>query len=196
MRANMPKMSTKAHGSKRKKVICFDLQGPFKPSSSGYRYCVNFYCIDHATHLHREIRHWHVDFLRSKDEFPDRLEDFLNSGESESGWQQYQLFTDNEYVLNSNEVKTMIKVRRMKTIRNSCEYEPYQNGAVERSWRTLTAGGREFLLRGFDMGDCEDGNEFEACEYWTYAVMQSAHAYNASFSTAERKGRISHLRVP
>jgi len=86
MRANMPKMSTKAHGSKRKKVICFDLQGPFKPSSSGYRYCVNFYCIDHATHLHREIRHWHVDFLRSKDEFPDRLEDFLNSGESESGW--------------------------------------------------------------------------------------------------------------
>ena len=90
----------------------------------------------------------------------------------------------------------MIKVRRMKTIRNSCEYEPYQNGAVERSWRTLTAGAREFLLRGFDMGDCEDGNELEACEYWTYAVMQSAHAYNASFSTAERKGRISHLRVP
>eukprot|EP00966_Prymnesium_polylepis_P038968 904479-Prymnesium_polylepis.1 len=26
--------------------------------------------------------------------------------------------------------------------------------------------------------------------------MQSAHAYNASFSTAEHKGRISHLRVP
>eukprot|EP00966_Prymnesium_polylepis_P179542 4157081-Prymnesium_polylepis.1 len=26
--------------------------------------------------------------------------------------------------------------------------------------------------------------------------MQSAHAYNASFATAERKGRISHLRVP
>ena len=74
----------------------------------------------------------------------------------------------------------MIKVRRMKTIRNSCEYEPYQNGAVERSWRTLTAGAREFLLRGFDMGDCEDGNEFEACEYWAYAVVQSAHASNAS----------------
>eukprot|EP00966_Prymnesium_polylepis_P083644 1937147-Prymnesium_polylepis.1 len=47
----------------------------------------------------------------------------------QGGWQQYQLFTDNEYVLNTNEVKTMIKVRRMNTIRNSCEYEPYQNGA-------------------------------------------------------------------
>ena len=71
-----------------------------------------------------------------------------------------------------------------------------RQGAVERSWQTLTAGAREFLLRGFDMGDCEDGNEFEACKYWAYAVMQSAHAYNASFVTADHKGRISHLRVP
>eukprot|EP00966_Prymnesium_polylepis_P165399 3823928-Prymnesium_polylepis.1 len=38
----------------------------------------------------------------------------------------YQLFTDNEYVLNSNKVTTMIKMRRMKTIRNSCEYSPWQ----------------------------------------------------------------------
>eukprot|EP00966_Prymnesium_polylepis_P242457 5606609-Prymnesium_polylepis.1 len=46
---------------------------------------------------------------------------------------------------------------------------------------------------GFDKGDCEvkDGNKFEACDYWTYAVMKSAHAYNASFVTADRKGRIS-----
>eukprot|EP00966_Prymnesium_polylepis_P323840 7379972-Prymnesium_polylepis.1 len=91
-------MSTKAHGSKRKRVVCFDLQGPFKPSSSGYHYCVNFYAIDHESHL----REWHVDFLCSKDEFPDRLEDFLNSGVCDSEWQTYQLFTDNEYVLNSN----------------------------------------------------------------------------------------------
>eukprot|EP00966_Prymnesium_polylepis_P112541 2603689-Prymnesium_polylepis.1 len=55
MRANMPKMPAKAHGSKRKRVVCFDLQGPFHPSSSGNRCCVNFYVIDDESHL----RSWH-----------------------------------------------------------------------------------------------------------------------------------------
>ena len=68
-------------------------------------------------------------------------------------------------MLNSTTVKQIVKGRRMKQIRNSCEYEPWANGAVERSWRTLTACAREFLLRGFKVDDYEsDGEEFEATE--------------------------------
>ena len=110
------------------------------------------------------------------DYFPSVLEDFLNSGD----YHDYQLYTDNEIVLNSTKVKQIVKGRHMKKIRNSCEYEPWANGAVERSWRTLTACAREFLLRGFKVDDYEsDGEEFEASEYWTYAVQQAANAYNA-----------------
>ena len=43
--------------------------------------------------------YWHVDFLRTKDEFPDKLEDFLDS----ANYQEHQLYTDNEKVLNSTE---------------------------------------------------------------------------------------------
>jgi hypothetical protein len=100
-------------------------------------------------------------------------------------------------VLNSTKVKQIVKGRHMKKIRNSCEYEPWANGAVERSWRTLTACAREFLLRGFKVDDYEsDGEEFEASEYWTYAVQQAANAYNALRGSPDTKRRISHLRVP
>jgi hypothetical protein len=97
-------------------------------------------------------------------------------------------------VLNSTKVKQIVKGRHMKKIRNSCECEPWANGAVERSWRTLTCA-REYLLRGFKVDDYEsDGEEFEASEYWTYAVQQAANAYNALRGSPDTKRRISHLR--
>ena len=74
----------KAHGSTRDKVICFDLQGPFdKSKHAGNRYCLNFYEYDdegkRIEGSEAKKRQWHLGFLQTKDQFPDRLEEFLNS---------------------------------------------------------------------------------------------------------------------
>ena len=175
MRANMPKVPAKAHGSVREKTICFDLQGPFKPSKhGGNTYAVNFYVID------GKERRYNLDFLTAKDKFVGALEEFLQGGI----YQGYQLYTDNEAVLNSNTVKKILRKNKMPPMKNSCAYEPWQNPA-ERPWRTLAAGAREFIARGTNPDDHPD-------DYWPYAYLQVANVYNAMHS----KGRISHLRVP
>jgi hypothetical protein len=76
----------------------------------------------------------------------------------------------------------------MPTQRNSCEYEPWQNGAVERSFRTLAAFSREYIERAFS------DNE-EAQTYWPYGFNHGANVYNAMNDKFD-DGRISHLRVP
>jgi hypothetical protein len=186
LRANMRKIPTKARETPRTRVVCFDLQGPFEKSKHGNnRYCVNFYVYDDDDDEH-ELRQWHLDFLKTKDEFPDRLTTFLDSGD----YRTYQLFTDNEAVLNSATVKRVLKRRRMKPMRNSCEYEPWQNPA-ERPWQTLSAGSREFQLRGFgDEPDCDPET------YWPYTHQQVADVHNATHGAGGAKGRITHLRTP
>ena len=63
---------------------------------------------------------WHLDYLPSKDKFPDALADFIDT--TDLPWQSIQLYTDNEAVLNSKAVKEVVRKRHMKPIRNSCEY--------------------------------------------------------------------------
>ena len=76
----------------------------------------------------------------------------------------------------------------MRKMRNSCEYEPWQNPS-ERPWRTLACATREFLLRGFD-------DESEGAGYWPYTVVQASQVHNAIHSINDKKGQIAHLRVP
>ena len=189
MRANMPKVPTKPRKTPRTRTICFDLQGPFAASKhAGNRYCVNWCVPDTATQKDR----WIPDCMPSKDCFPAALEDFLDSGD----YRGYQMYTDNEHVLNSDKVKEILKRRKMPPMRNSCEYEPWQNPA-ERPWRTFSAGSREFLLRGF--GRAHDGDEpCDTSEYWTYSHNQVADVYNATraLGTLDKHNRITHLRVP
>ena len=185
IRANMPKMHAKARDTLRKKVVCFDLQGPFTASKhGGNRYAAGFYILDEPA----GERRIHLEFMPSKDKFPEHLEMFLNAQNINK---DYQLFTDNEFVLNSRKVMNIIRARQMKPMRNSCEYEPWQNPA-ERPWRTLTASTREFILRGF--GDAES-NDIDPSTYWPYAHQQAADVENA-INDRESKGRIAHLRVP
>lgn len=185
LRANMPKMHAKARDTPRRKVVCFDLQGPFAPSKHGdNRYVAGFYILDEPA----AERCIHLEFMPAKDKFPEHLENFLNT---RSIGKDYQLFTDNEIVLNSQNVKKILRSRQMKPLRNSCEYEPWQNPA-ERPWRTLTASTREFLLRGF--GDVDSDN-FDPSTYWPYAHQQAADIENA-INNSESGGRIAHFRVP
>ena len=185
-RANMPKVPAKAHGSTRTRTICFDLQGPFEASKHGNnRYCLNFYVIDNDDLDQCE---WHLHFMPTKDKFPDHLETFLDSDD----YGAYQLYTDNEAVLNSGRVRGVLKRRKMKPLRNSCEYEPWQNPA-ERPWRTLSGGSREFILRGIGETGVDDG---QPDAYWPYAHQAVADVHNAARTTGKEQGRITHLRVP
>lgn len=185
--------------------IFFDLQGPFTPSvHAGHRYAVNFVCVEmvpsHDGRAFRRTRRvlWHIDFLQTKDKFPDALETFLDSGDYK-GW---QLATDNEAVLNQAKVKQMVKAHRMPPMRNSCEYHPWQNAHAERPWRTLSATTREFILRGLGEDTLADG--VDPAAYWTYAAAQCAQVHNAIASgehgasgriTTGTTGRITHLRT-
>ena len=175
----MPKAHAPLHTSERDHVICFDLQGPFPPSKhGGNRYVVNFYVLSDKNG--KKQREWHLYFLQSKDQVVDHLDHFLDIGD----WRGYQLFTDNEYVLNSAKMRNIVRNHRMKPFRNSCEYEPWQNPA-ERPWRTLAASAREFSLRGLGGDD----------SYWTYANMQRKQIHDAMHQS-DGTGRIAHLRVP
>ena len=71
-------------------------------------------------------------------------------------------------MLNSGKVKGVAKRGGIVEIRNSCEYKPWQNGAVERSWRVLNSRAREYTVRGWP----EDKYD-EASKYWP---AEFAHA--------------------
>ena len=163
------------------KVVCFDIKDMVTRSKHGNnRYIVNFAVYDKHGHTSR----WHPYFMVTKDQFVDRLEQFLNSGD----YAAYQFFTDNEAVLNSSRVRALLRQRQMRAMRNSCEYEPWQNPA-ERPWRTMDAAVREFSLRG------GDSDEYGRSVYWPYLVQQCATIHNARHDPASA-GHVRHLRVP
>jgi len=187
LRANMPKVPTKPSEGSRDKVVCFDLQGPFTASKHGNnRYVCNFHVVREVEGA--TVRANNLYFMPTKDRFPDMLEEFLDSGD----YSTYQLYTDNEVVLNSKRVRGILRRRHMLRMRNSCEYEPWQNPA-ERQWRTLTAGSREFALRGF--GDTTGRDDIDPERYWPYTHQHQADVENAVNDPTART-RISHLRVP
>ena len=159
LRANMPKAGAPLTRKLRRNTVCFDLQGPFPPSTHGDNRWVAGFLI-----LMGEERRIHLEFLREKADFPDHLELCLNTIDDPA---RMQLYTDNEYVLNSCRVAKILKDRQMAPMHNSCEYEPWQNPA-EGPWKTLTAASRQFLLRGF--GDDHPDSQ----EYWPYAHQQAA----------------------
>jgi hypothetical protein len=178
--ANFSKLPTTTSGYTRGKVIVTDLHGPEAVSTHGNnRYCSNFITIDEDGR-----QKYNTFFLNVKSDFPTALEDLLNSGD----FNGYTLYSDNEWVLNSSRVKGILRRRDMPTQRNSCEYEPWQNGAVERSFRTLAAFSREYVERAFS------DNE-EAQTYWPYGFNHGANVYNA-MNDKNDDGRITHLRVP
>jgi hypothetical protein len=178
--ANFPKLPTTSSGYTRGRVIVTDLHGPETLSVHGNnRYCANFIIIDEDGD-----QQYNTFFLNAKSDFPTALEDLLNLGD----FSGYTLYSDNEWVLNSGKVKGILRRRDMPTQRNSCEYEPWQNGAVERSFRTLAAFSREYIERAFS------DNE-EAQTYWPYGFNHGANVYNAMNDKYD-DGRISHLRVP
>ena len=181
LRANMPKLPTPPVTNRLfGKTVLIDICDLItKSKHGGNKYCINFVVIDADGNTQE-----HPDFMQYKSEYPRALEDFLNSG----AYGDYQLYCDNEIVLCSGRVKDILRRRHMKTLRNSCEYEPWQQGKVERTFRTYEAAHREFAARAF--ADVEEGKT-----YIPYCINQRADVRNAQNDPNEN-GHITHLRVP
>ena len=71
-------------------------------------------------------------------------------------------FCDNEVVLNSSAVRELC-LKYGITLRNSCPYEPWQNGACERANATCGRIVREMMARAGGHGATQ------LYQYWGYA---------------------------
>ena len=107
----MPKAGAPPTRKLRHNTVCFDLQGPFPLSAHSDNQYVAGFVI-----LMGEKRRIHLEFLKMKADFPDHLELCLNTLEDPA---RMQLYTDNEYVLNSGTVMKILKDRRMAPVCNS-----------------------------------------------------------------------------
>ena len=76
-------------------------------------------------------------------------------------------YCDNEVVLNSSAMREVL-LNAGITLRNSCEYEPWQNGGVERANRTLVSIAREMHARAHDADPV----------YWGYSMIQASTVHN------------------
>ena len=145
-----------------------DLCGPYKPAEgpgemAGARYKAMF--VDAHSNAHR------VAFMDTKDRYPHRLEKYFRYHEGRHGatFKGGTLYCDNEAVLNSGAVKGVC-VQYGVTLRNSCEYEPWQNSRPERAIGEDNAVVREMLIRG--------GNGKDVEEYWAPCAQQAALVHN------------------
>ena len=91
------------------------------------------------------------------------------------------LYVDNEAVLNSRDVKGVCEEFGME-IRNSCEYQPWQNPA-ERDFQEKERLMRIQLARG-----CPDD---QAEKYWDFAVLNAQHIIEATTHRDPREGDIT-----
>ena len=137
---------------------CTDLIGPLPPSKwGGNRYAANF--VDVHT------GEYDPAFLRTKDQYPERLKTYYVHNEGRDGctFAGGTMYSDNEIMLNSKLVYD-VSAQYGVTLNNSCEYEPWQNGIPERAFRSLTDSMRT---------DHERGNAGD--EYWPFSMSQAAH---------------------
>ena len=141
----------------------------------------------------------HVAFMDTKDKFPQRLETHLRYYEGRHGatYKGGTLYCDNEAVLNSDKVKQVCVLYGL-SMRNSCEYEPWQNARPERGIGENNAIVREMLIRG------GDGNDVE--RYWAVCSKQAALVHRLTTHRGDnnitpyevetgREPDVSHIRV-
>jgi len=167
--------STRTRAQAFGEMTSFDIWSPggkLQTIANNARMCITF--LDEATgfltpHL-----------MEFKSQSPAMFERYLveNDGRHNNKFVGGVAWTDNERVLNSSAIKASC-IKHGLTLKNSCEYEPWQNGAVERGHRTLASIAREFHDRGG--ANTDDGYKF-----WGYSILQAANVYN---STADHNGK-------
>ena len=118
--------------------------------------------------------------LQTKGQTPAYLRKYFAENEGKDGhtFRGGVAFCDNEIVLNSSAVRELC-LKYGITLRNSCPYEPWQNGACERANATCGRIVREMMARAGGHGAAQ------LYQYWGYAWVYAATIANATFAVRD-----------
>ena len=139
-----------------------DLAGPIDPlAKDGYKYALSF--VDDYTGINI------VYFLKQKSDTLEATEKFLS--DTAPFGKIKRLRSDNGSEFTSKNFKSLLRKNAIKH-EMSAPYSPYQNGTVERAWRSLFDMARSLLL---------EANLPK--QLWPYAVLASAYIRNRCYNS-------------
>lgn len=118
-------------------IVLTDLIGPLTPTSIGKsKYILLF--TDEFSQYRSSY------FLKTEDEVIHNLEEYIAKIETETGYKLKSLHSDFDSKFVDLKVKTLLNLEHVVHV-NSAFYTPQQNGAAERSNRTLIEATRTIL---------------------------------------------------
>ena len=169
-RANAPRLPARTvdqpdrHLKRFGRHTAFDIWSPrgnLTSVAGGARYLIVFYDI--GTHTITPM------LCERKSDCVAALRRYIveNEGRHGNTFVGGDAYCDNEVVLNSSAMREIL-LNAGVTLRNSCAYEPWQNGGVERANRTLVSIAREMHARA---GDADP-------VYWGYSMIQASTVHN------------------
>ena len=142
-------------------LVHSDLAGPVTPvSKEGHKYAMVF--VDDFSGA------FGVYFLKNKSDATRATEQFLADTAPYGSVKRLRSDNGGEYI--SEEFKSLLLKNHIKH-ETSAPYSPHQNGTAERAWRSIFDMARSLLI------DTELPRQF-----WTYAVMTSAHIRNRCYN--------------
>lgn len=139
-------------------IIHADLVGKCSPSLGGNQY---FLLLTDEASQYRT-----VFFLKTKDEVYLKLQKYIALIETESGHKIKCLWSDNGSEFLNEPVRTLLEVEHCRQVTSS-PYTPQQNGAAERSNRTVIEAART-MLSGSGLGE----------NLWAEATMAAVYILN------------------
>ena len=142
-------------------LVHSDLAGPVTPvSKEGHKYALVF--VDDFSGA------FGVYFLKNKSDATRATEQFLADTAPYGSVKRLRSDNGGEYI--SEEFKSLLLKNHIKH-ETSAPYSPHQNGTAERAWRAI-----------FDMARCLLIDAELPRQFWTYAVMTSAHIRNSCYN--------------
>ena len=142
-------------------LVHSDLAGPITPvSREGHKYAMVF--VDDFSGA------FGVYFLKNKSDATRATEQFLADTAPYGSVKRLRSDNGGEYI--SEEFKSLLLKNHIKH-ETSAPYSPHQNGTAERAWRSI-----------FDMARCLLIDAELPKQFWTYAVMTSAHIRNRCYN--------------
>ena len=138
-----------------------DLTGPISPEArDGFKYTLCF--VDDYTGIIM------VYFLKQKSDTVEATKKFL--ADTAPYGKIKRIRSDNGGEFSNKAFRSLLRENTIKH-ETSCPYSPHQNGSAERAWRSL-----------FEMARCLLLESKLPKQFWTYALMTSAHIRNRCFN--------------
>ena len=109
--------------------------------------------------------------MKTKGDAPEAMQSVLREIRRLSGVMPHRLRTDNDLVLKSSHFQSVCDQGGI-VLEHSAPYCQWQNGRIERMWRTLVDMAK-CMLRGADLGN----------EFWGFAMACAVYIRNRVFSS-------------